>query len=61
MAGFTFNITDMAAMMNAKDMVTKKIVELVKTNPKVCYINSVSYTHLDVYKRQIFYCSNNST
>ena len=45
MAGFTFNITDMAAMMNAKDMVTKKIVELVKTNPKVCYINSDGTGH----------------
>ena len=31
MAGFTFNITDMAAMMNAKDIVTKKIIEMVKT------------------------------
>ena len=40
MAGFTFNITDMSEMMNAKDIVTKKIIELVKTNPKVCYINS---------------------
>ena len=26
MAGFTFNITDIAAMMNAKDLVTKKMV-----------------------------------
>ena len=33
MAGFTFNITDMSEMMNAKDIVTKKIIELVKTNP----------------------------
>ncbi|MDO4753472.1 MAG: transketolase C-terminal domain-containing protein [Bacillota bacterium] len=40
MAGFTFNITDLAEMMNARDLVTKKIVELVRTNPKVCYINS---------------------
>ncbi|MBQ2994090.1 MAG: hypothetical protein IJD56_01190 [Peptococcaceae bacterium] len=40
MAGFTFNITDMSEMMNAKDIVTKKIIELVRTNPKVCYINS---------------------
>ena len=40
MAGFTFNITDMAEMMNAKDLVTKKILELVRTNPKICYINS---------------------
>ena len=45
MAGFTFNITDMAAMMNAKDVVTKKIVELVKENPKVCYINSDGTGH----------------
>lgn len=40
MGGFTFNITDIAAMMNAKDQVTKKMVQLVKENPKVCYINS---------------------
>ncbi|CAB1369888.1 transketolase family protein [Denitratisoma oestradiolicum] len=40
MGGFTFNITDIAAMMNAKDLVTKKMVQLVKENPKVCYINS---------------------
>lgn len=40
MAGFTFNITDMAEMMNAKDLVTKKIVEMVRNNPKICYINS---------------------
>lgn len=40
MGGFTFNITDVAAMMNAKDQVTKKMVQLVKENPKVCYINS---------------------
>lgn len=45
MGGFTFNITDMSAMMNAKDIVTKKIVELVKTNPKVCYINSDGTGH----------------
>ena len=45
MAGFTFNITDMAAMMNAKDIVTKKIIEMVKTNPKVCYINSDGTGH----------------
>lgn len=55
MAGFTFNITDMAAMMNAKDMVTKKIVELVKTNPKVCYINSDGTGHSgpirDIYEQ----------
>ncbi|HQR03477.1 MAG: hypothetical protein JSR19_13265 [Proteobacteria bacterium] len=40
MGGFTFNITDIAAMMNAKDLVTKKLVQLIKENPKVCYINS---------------------
>ena len=40
MAGFTFNVSDMAAMMNAKDIVTKKIIDMVRTNPKVCYINS---------------------
>lgn len=40
MGGFTFNITDVAAMMNAKDQVTKKMVQLVKENPRVCYINS---------------------
>ncbi|MFO1466080.1 MAG: transketolase C-terminal domain-containing protein [Steroidobacteraceae bacterium] len=40
MAGFTFNITDIAAMMNAKDLVTKKMVQLVKDHPKVCYVNS---------------------
>ena len=45
MGGFTFNITDMAAMMNAKDIVTKKIIEMVKTNPKVCYINSDGTGH----------------
>lgn len=55
MAGFTFNITDMSAMMNAKDVVTKKIVELVKTNPKVCYINSDGTGHAgpirDIYEQ----------
>ena len=55
MAGFTFNITDMSAMMNAKDVVTKKIVELVKTNPKVCYINSDGTGHSgpirDIYEQ----------
>ena len=55
MAGFTFNITDMAAMMNAKDIVTKKIIEMVKTNPKVCYINSDGTGHAgplrDLYER----------
>ncbi len=35
----------MAAMMNAKDIVTKKIIEMVKTNPKVCYINSDGTGH----------------
>ncbi|MCB1630636.1 MAG: hypothetical protein H7A12_15035 [Pseudomonadales bacterium] len=40
MAGFTFNVSDIAAMMNAKDLVTKKMVQLVKDHPKVCYINS---------------------
>ena len=45
MGGFTFNITDMSAKMNAKDIVTKKIIELVKTNPKVCYINSDGTGH----------------
>lgn len=40
MAGFTFNISDIAAMMNAKDQVTKKMVQMVTDNPKVCYINS---------------------
>lgn len=40
MAGFTFNISDIAAMMNAKDQVTKKLVQMVTDNPKVCYINS---------------------
>lgn len=45
MGGFTFNISDMAATMNAKDIITKKIIELVKTNPKVCYINSDGTGH----------------
>ena len=36
MAGFTFNITDMDSMMNAKYIVTKKIIEILNTNPKVC-------------------------
>ncbi len=50
MAGFTFNITDMAEMMNAKDIVTKKIVELVRTNPKVCYINSDGTGHSGIIR-----------
>lgn len=45
MGGFTFNISDLSAMMNAKDIVTKKIVEMVKTNPKICYINSDGTGH----------------
>lgn len=45
MGGFTFNVSDMGAMMNAKDIITKKIVELVRTNPKVCYINSDGTGH----------------
>lgn len=45
MGGFTFNITDMAAMMNAKDIVTKKIIDMVRNNPKVCYINSDGVGH----------------
>lgn len=40
MGGFTFNMSDMAAMLNAKDMVTQKIIRMVRENPKVCYINS---------------------
>lgn len=40
MGGFTFNITDMARMMNAKDLITKKLVDMVRTNPKICYLNS---------------------
>lgn len=32
-------------MMNAKDIVTKKIIEMVKTNPKICYINSDGTGH----------------
>lgn len=50
MAGFTFNITDMAEMMNAKDIVTKKIVELVRANPKVCYINSDGTGHSGIIR-----------
>ncbi|MCG3169283.1 MAG: 1-deoxy-D-xylulose-5-phosphate synthase [Pseudomonadales bacterium] len=40
MGGFTFNISDIAAMMNARDLVTKKMVQLVEDHPGVCYINS---------------------
>lgn len=40
MGGFTFNMSDIAAMLNAKDQVTKKIVQMVHDHPKVCYINS---------------------
>lgn len=45
MGGFTFNMSDMAAMLNAKDMVTQKIIRMVRENPKVCYINSDGTGH----------------
>lgn len=50
MAGFTFNITDIAEMMNAKDKVTHKIVDMLKTNPKVCYLNSDGVGHSGIIR-----------
>lgn len=40
MAGFTFNVSDLAAMMDAKNEVTKKMLSLVEEDERVCYINS---------------------
>lgn len=50
MAGFTFNMSDIAEMLNAKDLVTKKIVEMVRNNPKVCYINSDGTGHSGIIR-----------
>ena len=37
----------------------KKLMEDVRANPENAslYVQSVSYTHLDVYKRQVQHCS----
>lgn len=40
MAGFTFNCGDFAPMMEAKGTVSRKILDLIEENEKVCYINS---------------------
>ncbi len=40
MGGFTFCTGDMGAMMSAKGTVTGTILELVESNPKICYINA---------------------
>ena len=38
--GFTFNTADMAPMMDAKGTVTRKILDLIEENDKICYINT---------------------
>lgn len=40
MAGFTFNIDDIVTMMNARDLVPKKMLELIERDDRVCYVNS---------------------
>lgn len=40
MAGFTFNVSDLSATMDAKNEITKKMVALIEENDKICYINS---------------------
>lgn len=50
MGGFTFNITDMSAMMNARDTVTKKICRMVRENPRICYINSDGTGHSGIIR-----------
>ncbi len=40
MAGFTFCCGDMGAAMEAKGTVTNEILEMVKEDPRVCYINA---------------------
>ena len=40
MGGFTFCCGDMGAMFDAKGSVTREILDLVESNPKVSYINA---------------------
>ena len=42
MAGFTFCCGDFVSAMDAKGTVTAEILELIETDPRVCYINSDS-------------------
>lgn len=44
MAGFTFNVPDLVAMMNAKDLITKKMVQLVNEHARVCYLHADGIT-----------------
>lgn len=40
MGGFTFCCGDMGAMFDAKGSVTREILDIIESNPKVAYINS---------------------
>ena len=42
MAGFTFCCGDFVNMMDAKGTVTAEILDMIKEDPRVCYINSDS-------------------
>lgn len=40
MGGFTFNVSDLSAMMDARNEVTKKMLSLVEEDKRICYLNS---------------------